>query len=222
MSTNELELEIQQVIQNWQNGLQNIGEVDQLRRFVSEVEGQFGHYLRVLVDKKDILNKRYNKAYENTQKYEELYGDLVNNIQQNNAQDDKFMTECFQEIGKNEKRFLNSQNEIFKIDFLNLELIQKRSAVIQQANGILQNLPEPQQNIVQQQGLTPRSIRRFHLFSADETLVGEECAICLENINIGRRMRRLTCDGQHAFCPGCCETWFANNNTCPLCRHAFV
>ena len=73
-----------------------------------------------------------------------------------------------------------------------------------------------------QNGLSPRRIRRFQIFSADETLVGEKCAICLEDINIGRRMRRLTCDGQHAFCPGCCETWFANKNTCPLCRHVFV
>ena len=73
-----------------------------------------------------------------------------------------------------------------------------------------------------QYGLSPRRIRRFQTFLADETLVSEKCAICLEHINIGKRMRRLTCDGQHAFCPGYCETWFANKNTCPLCRHVFV
>ena len=74
----------------------------------------------------------------------------------------------------------------------------------------------------QQHGLSPKSIQRFHLFTANDEFVGQQCAICLQDINVGRRMRRLTCDGNHAFCPGCCETWFANNNTCPLCRHAFV
>ena len=92
----------------------------------------------------------------------------------------------------------------------------------QQARVVYDNLLQQLPNDDQQQGLSPRSIRTFHLFTADETLVGQQCAICLEDITVGRRLRRLTCDGQHSFCPGCCETWFANKNTCPLCRHVFV
>ena len=72
-----------------------------------------------------------------------------------------------------------------------------------------------------QKGLTTRSVRRFHLYTADETHVGDQCKICLEDVGVGRRMRRLTCDGMHCFCKECIEVWFANHNTCPLCRHVF-
>ena len=73
----------------------------------------------------------------------------------------------------------------------------------------------------QEKGLTPRRIRRFQVFTADETHVGDQCSICMEEIDVGRRMRRLTCDGQHYFCQHCIEGWFADHNSCPLCRHKF-
>ena len=78
-----------------------------------------------------------------------------------------------------------------------------------------------QQNEDQQNNLTQRSIRRFQLFTADESHVSCQCSICMEEIYVGRRMRRLTCDGQHYFCQECIEGWFAEHNTCPLCRHVF-
>ena len=72
------------------------------------------------------------------------------------------------------------------------------------------------------QGLTADRIQRFQQFQADQSLVGEECAICLADIEVGRRMMRLDCNGRHVFCQDCVETWFANNNTCPYCNHVFV
>ena len=70
-------------------------------------------------------------------------------------------------------------------------------------------------------GLTPEKIQQFEQFTADESFVGDQCVICMEEIEIGRNMMRLDCDGQHAFCQVCIERWFENHKTCPTCRHEF-
>ena len=70
-------------------------------------------------------------------------------------------------------------------------------------------------------GLTPQRIQQFDKFTADESFVGDQCVICMGDIEIGRNMMRLDCDGQHTFCQVCIERWFANHKTCPICRHAF-
>ena len=73
----------------------------------------------------------------------------------------------------------------------------------------------------QQQGLSLQSIQQFEQFIADESFVGDQCVICMGDIEIGRNMMRLDCDGQHTFCQVCIEGWFADHNTCPVCRHKF-
>ena len=70
-------------------------------------------------------------------------------------------------------------------------------------------------------GLSPERIQKFTQFTADQSHVGDECAICMGDIEIGRNMMRLNCDGQHTFCQVCIEGWFADHKTCPLCRHKF-
>ena len=73
----------------------------------------------------------------------------------------------------------------------------------------------------EQQSLNPQRIQQFETFQADESIVGDQCVICMGDVEIGRNMMRLDCDGKHAFCQVCIEGWFANHKTCPLCRHAF-
>ena len=70
-------------------------------------------------------------------------------------------------------------------------------------------------------GLLPARIQQFEQFQADESFVGDQCAICMGEYEIGRKMMRLDCDGQHTFCQVCIEGWFAEHNTCPICRHIF-
>ena len=70
-------------------------------------------------------------------------------------------------------------------------------------------------------GLTPERIQQFDHFQADETKVDEQCSICMEDFEVGRNMMRLDCDGRHVFCQVCIEGWFADHNTCPICRHLF-
>ena len=107
-----------------------------------------------------------------------------------------------------------------KLNTIHDKFGQKFNETLDNLRHIFPNLQQ-EENEVQQQGLTPRMIRRFQLFTADESHVGDQCSICIEDIDVGKRMRRLTCDGQHYFCQGCIEGWFAEHNTCPLCRHKF-
>ena len=76
-------------------------------------------------------------------------------------------------------------------------------------------------NDEEQQGLTAQRIQQFEQFQADESVVDHQCAICMGDIEAGRNMMRLDCDGKHIFCQVCIEGWFADHNTCPVCRHQF-
>ena len=98
---------------------------------------------------------------------------------------------------------------------------QKSNETADRLQIIFMSFLDQQHNEIQKNGLTPRRIRRFKLFTADESHVGDQCSICMENYEIGRNMMRLDCDGKHAFCQVCIEGWFADHNTCPLCRHEF-
>ena len=69
--------------------------------------------------------------------------------------------------------------------------------------------------------LSPEWIKKFAQITADESHVGDQCSICIENFEIGRNMMQVDCDGKHAFCQVCIEGWFADHKTCPLCRHMF-
>ena len=61
---------------------------------------------------------------------------------------------------------------------------------------------------------------RKGLFTAGLS-VGGRCVICQEDIEEGRKVRRLDCDDRHIFCQVCIEGWLRNNKTCPICRHKF-
>ena len=106
--------------------------------------------------------------------------------------------------------------------------------LIKELDQFLVQLNEKHQNFVQfvenfssiddddkLRGLTTQRIQQFKLFTADESFVGDKCVICMEGVEIGRNMMRLDCDGKHAFCQVCIEGWFADHNTCPICRHDF-
>ena len=71
-------------------------------------------------------------------------------------------------------------------------------------------------------GLSPERIQQFLQFKADESHVGDQCQVCLEEVEVGRLMKQLDCGGRHSFCSVCIDQWFANHKTCPICRHVFV
>ena len=105
---------------------------------------------------------------------------------------------------------------------LRRELQEKFEIVQQRVEEMRSRLPQFEYDMDQQQGLQPARVQKFHQFSADESIIGDRCTICQDDdIEVGRRMMRLDCNGQHIFCQGCVEGWFADHNTCPNCRHLF-
>ena len=68
-------------------------------------------------------------------------------------------------------------------------------------------------------GLTPERMQEFHHYVADESNVGEQCTVCIQNVQVVRKMMRLDC--KHEFCVECIEGWFAHHKTCPNCRQSF-
>ena len=70
-------------------------------------------------------------------------------------------------------------------------------------------------------GLTPARIGGFEHFNANEAMVGEQCNVCLEDLEAGTQMVRLDCHVNHYFCRRCIYKWFEDHNTCPTCRCVF-
>ena len=70
-------------------------------------------------------------------------------------------------------------------------------------------------------GLTAERIGRFEHFNADESLVGEDCIVCLDELQIGTEMVRLDCHVNHYLCKKCTDAWFKDHKKCPLCNHVF-
>ena len=118
--------------------------------------------------------------------------------------------------------FITSEGKVKQeLSKLIQELDQIRKQVEVQLIRQCSNFINSVNRIIKRKGLTPQRIQRFERFTAGESFVGDQCVICMEDIEIGRNMLRLDCDGQHTFCQVCIEKWFANHKTCPTCRHEF-
>ena len=128
-------------------------------------------------------------------------------------------------------RKIITANEETNIDYYNTEPVMNKIRLLKNENEenrkFLEELQELSEQIERQYEAKklrfppPARIQHFSKFSADESIVGDQCVICMGNVEIGRSMMRLNCDGQHTFCQICIEGWFADHNTCPICRQEF-
>ena len=207
--------------QTWGNmiqGIRNINDMDLFQRFFDDSErffdNEFDKKSQYLTEHKAQCDKELSEIIER-----------LNSLRNQNFE-------------SSEAKHMANVNETRKLHILRMRAFsigqaankisrnydkycQKVNETVDRLQNIFMNLPELQRNEVQQQGLSPRKIRSFKLFTANETHVGDQCSICMEDVDVGKRMRRLTCDGHHYFCKECIEGWFAEHNTCPLCRHKF-
>ena len=191
-----MERNIERIYEAWENllqGIRNNNDIERVQRIFNITQNNFYTEYN--------MKQQFLEAYE-TQNEEEL----------------KQKTQKFETF---QIRAFNSWKAGKKLLSIYYKFCQKAYETFDRFQNIFINLQEQQQYNDQQNGLSQRIIRRFQVFTADETHVGDQCCICMEKIDVGRRMRRLTCDGQHYFCQECIEGWFAEHNTCPLCRHKF-
>ena len=178
---------------------------------MQESVSQRRSYLHIKFDSLVEADAKFSEELDkNNERVREL---LQQNTEENHATLNEVNNSIMDIIATRQSIFRERGTIVENIMMLSVQAIE----VSNQAREILKNFQQPDQ----QRGLTARRIRRFQLFTADETHVGDQCSICIEDVKVGRRMRRLSCDGRHAFCQDCIEGWFREHNTCPLCRHAF-
>ena len=207
--------------QEWENliqGIRNVNDIDVFQRHFDQTDRLF--------DNKINKMKQCLTAYE-AQIDEEIseITERLKNIQNRNFESSRTkqlaVEQQTQKLNFIRIRAFHISQAAIKISTIYDKYCQKVNETVDRLHNVFMNLPEQQQNENQQKGLTPRRIRSFKLFTTDETHIGDQCSVCMEELDVGRRMRRLTCDGQHYFCQQCIEGWFADHNTCPLCRHKF-
>lgn len=62
---------------------------------------------------------------------------------------------------------------------------------------------------------------RVKISNIKQGLEGQQCAICLEEMDGGKQCVSLPCDAQrrHSFHEGCLKAWLQRKHECPLCKH---
>ena len=215
-----LEQDLEFMYSIWESSIQfirNNSDMDRFQRFFDDTERVFDYEFNIKEQRLAAYRAKYNKELSEI-------SERVKSLQNQNFESSatkQLAIEQHQKLDFIRIRFNNIRQAEIKLSTIYDKYCQKVNETVDRLQNIFMNLPELQQNEVQQQGLSPRMIRSFKLFTADETHVGDQCSICMEDVDVGRIMRRLTCDGQHYFCQECIEGWFAEHNTCPLCRHVF-
>ena len=207
--------------QTWENFVQGIRNINDIRRFQRIFDQTRNHFESELKKKKQCLTTygAQNEA-EYIEKMERLKT-LQNQHFESNAKKQLAIKQHKNEMQLNLIRSTSIMQAEDKLTTIFNKFCQKFNETVNRLQNAVVNLQQQQQAEANQSGLSPTRIREFQIFTADESHVNEQCSICMEDVDVGRRMRRLTCDGQHYFCQECIEGWFAEHKTCPLCRHKF-
>ena len=213
----------------WQNRIREIRETDELEIFQTFIQENTEEVYDSLAEAKQI-----NNVYlQNAERSEYLAKELIKKVEISIVNKQTKLTNkglnilvkrSLRRLNKDIKKYKelvrerqNNKSECVKfhkeVQSLQQELQQEREVLELQIEYKRQELFK---------GLTPERIRKFQRFQADQSLAGDRCGVCLDDIEVGRRMTRLDCDGHHVFCQGCVEGWFADKNTCPKCRHTFA
>ena len=216
-----MEQNLERLYETWENfiqGLRNNNDIEQFQRIFNSTHNSFDTELN---KKKQCLTafraQNEKDVIENTERLKNLRSQYF----ESNSTKKMAIEQQTQKLRYTLVIASDILRAEIKLSTIYDKFCQKVNETVDRLQNIIMNLLEQIQYEDQQNGLTPRSIRRFKVFAADESHVDDQCSICMEQIDVGRRMRRLTCDGQHYFCQQCIEGWFAEHNTCPLCRHKF-
>ena len=208
------------MFQSWENSLQGIRNISEWEQFQRTLYQNDDFFDTEFNNKKEFLTEIKSKVdkelIENTERLEDLQKQQV----AANRTNQLAILHQTQKLELIRIRRTNIMQAEIKLWTIQENFCQKLNETDRRLRNMFIILDQ-QQNDDQPQGLTSETIQTFHLFTADESHVGDQCSICMGDIDVGRRMMRLTCDGQHCFCQECIEGWFAEHNTCPLCRHKF-
>ena len=224
------------MFRSWQNNLQNLNEIDEIATFVNELKVQRLEFNNELNNRVEYL-KYLNAVYEIE---DETFVKSLQNLKQSNAEISKSLevhqrnVKSINKIKKNNEAIAKTNRKLsmnatrIKQNLKEVKILNKFHEEIDiMSRQIFLHAARIRENLLQQQrtdlhqGLSLDVIQNFPRFTADQSHVGDQCSICMEDFEIGRNMMRLDCDGKHTFCKVCIDVWFADHNTCPLCRHKF-
>ena len=195
--------------------------------FENLVNNRKEHYFKQIEESRENNKRKLQKADDYLNKFEERQEEVdeaVNDVLMRARIDDIYLR-------NDEVNTALEHQKAFKRSIISLK--EKKAGVLQEEKDFrkLEKCIQEQHDLLHQQilaarnrlhkGLTPERIQQFRTFEADESLVGEKCAVCLNEFEVGREMMQLDCDGLHEFCQECVERWLANHNTCPVCREKF-
>ena len=175
--------------------MQNIRDDDELGRFAFEVHGNHEHYVTLIKNKNECLVVSSKKVTEEMSNDYERVKTLRDSLQvgDNNKQDVDELLQKSKKVKENIKLNEIIVREINKIGSLLNTFYKKYSECFQRIEEIDQQF--------ELAGLTPEPIEKFEHFVADESLLGEQCIVCLDDLEVGTQMVR--------------------HKTCPTCNHTF-
>ena len=227
--TEENKRTLEEVFPEWQREFQNITEIYDLELFETDVQVRTDTAFNLLGE----LIKKHNHYLKRIEYSEMIAKNCIKKTKKSierarqklkNKRVKLLIKRKLQNLNKELKIYQTSVMEQQKIKsdyYKEKREIQKFKQELQQELEILQlQIEDKKQQLFK--GLTPARIQQFHQFLADKQLVGKQCGVCLEDIEFGRKIIRLDCNGHHVFCQDCVEGWFSNHNTCPNCRHTFA
>ena len=209
--------------------IQGTNDIDELESFFNNVqeysEKIFETLIEVIQQVNDSLQNIDNSEKllkENLSKFKLSIESKNNKLKSNKVQiiTRLSIVRLQKNITKTQRAVIKKQN---KKEFLNTTMNFCKSVqneLQQQVERVQLQVEEKKRQLLK--GLTSKTIKKFYHFEANISLVGDQCSICMEDVEVGRNIMRLTCDGRHYFCQECIEGWFADHNTCPVCRHTFV
>ena len=68
------------------------------------------------------------------------------------------------------------------------------------------------------EGLTKKQIKKLKTFVVEKET--GECSICIDEYQKNQSLCKLNCN--HVFHTKCLKKWFAEHNSCPICRFKIV
>ena len=195
--------------QDYLNRISDFDDLDYLQSFETETFHVINRYRKYMIKQISIRNKAISEIEKQILKPQSR----IQNIKPIFIGRNKF------ELKAHKYRLKRKQYRTRQLENENKEIENFQREILEKINQFQQQFAIKKKQLFK--GLLPARIQKFGKFQADESFVGDQCAICIGEYEIGRNMMRLDCDGQHTFCQVCIEGWFAEHNTCPICRHIF-
>ena len=168
-----------------------------------------------------IIHRYQKKGDKNLEKNKQLIVKLDNDIEnlkqryQNEQNSSKKQFLCVR-IPKEIEQY---ELEVKKIQWENWEIKQFLKILQSKIEFVHERVED--KRLLLKKAFDEARKKTYHQFTADKSSIGDQCAICMEDVEVGRKMVRLGCKGQHTFCQICIEEWFTKQKTCPICRHKF-